>query len=713
VRPVEYRELTLDATAHDQAAEVQLTQVLANPGEIPIEAECLFPLPEDAAVGNLVLLVDGKEVSGKLFDKNEARKIYEDIVRRRRDPALLEYAGRGFYRTSVFPIPPHAERKLTLRYTQLLVKDGDLVRWLLPLGGPAGALRPSKAQLHIRIESSQTLKTIYSPTHSLDFKRDDSRRAVLTTTLDKVDQLKELLIYFAAAQHPVAASVLSWKPQADADGYFLLLASPGLAEAQSKAAKAQNKTVIFVLDRSGSMSGTKLDQARGALTFVLKQLQSGDTFNIVVYDDRVEPYKPELVGVSAETRSAALQYVDDIRPGGSTNLDEALRTAMGMVTDAARPAYVLFLTDGLPTVGERNELQIAKRVREANQHKARLLVWGVGDDVNARLLDRLGSENGGTSDYVRPSEDIEAGVARIFARMTSPVLVQPALELQGLAWNRLYPHDLPDLFAGQQLVVLGRYPRAGSATLKLQGKIAGQPMEWTYPVQLAGAGERDNDRQEFISRLWATRRIGDLLDQIDLQGQNKELTDELVALSKEFGIITPYTSFLAREDVDLDDRGQLHRLATERLERLDTVSGALGVQQRAYKQSMKGSWGPANGASSQLGMELDASAPQAASAAPELIVGGGGWGPPDNPAPEIQVKRLGTKTFYWKEGRWQDAELTPEQLKHPTEISQFSPQWFDLSHRLSGADNAWLGFDRPVIMAIEGKVYLITSPPRE
>ncbi|HEX8202997.1 MAG TPA: VIT domain-containing protein, partial [Isosphaeraceae bacterium] len=575
----EVREVAVEARIRDQVAEVQVAQTFHNSGSVQIEAEYLFPLPEDGAIQSFVLLVDGKELPGRLMKKEEARRIYEEIVRAKRDPALLEYMGRGLIRTSVFPIPPGADRKVTLRTTQLCRRDRDVVEFLYPFGTQKFTAKPiRKLALSARIESKDPIKSLYSPSHGATIQRSGDHAATVSLEQRDVVPTADFRLVYSLAEGTLGASVLSYRPSAGDDGYFLLLASPRV---KTPDVKPQPKTVVFVLDRSGSMSGKKIEQARNALKFVLENLRDDDLFNIVVYDDRVETYKPELQRYSKDARAAAVEFVENIRPGGSTNIDGAVREALGLIRDDSRPNYVLFLTDGLPTAGSTDEATIARNAREANRKNARLFAFGVGFDVNARLIDRLSGGNGGTSEYVKPDEDIEAHVARFYAKLTSPVLASIAIDLAGTDVNRTYPRDVPDLFEGGQLVWVGRYRRSGDATVRLTGKVGTERQVFEFPTRLADPGE--GSRYDFVEKLWAIRRVGFIIDQIDLHGANKELTDELVALSTQYGILTPYTSFLADERVGLGDRAANITRTRENLVQLGEVQGRSGVAQRDAK----------------------------------------------------------------------------------------------------------------------------------
>ncbi|HZW33664.1 MAG TPA: VIT domain-containing protein [Isosphaeraceae bacterium] len=579
-RSYEIREVRIDGRVRDQVAEVQVSQTFHNPGSFPLEAEFLFPLPEEGAVQNFLLLVDGRELPGRLMRKDEARRIYEEIVRTKRDPALLEYMGRGLYRTSVFPIPPGADRKVTMRYTQLCKRDHDVVEFAYPLSTQKFTAKPiQRLVVELSIRSKEAIKSIYCPSDEASIRRFGDHEVEVRLERHDIIPSSDFRLVTTLAEGAFSASLLSYRPNDSEDGYFLVLASPEVKAADTRPLP---KTVIFVLDRSGSMAGKKIAQARRALKSVLNNLRDDDLFNIVVYDDRVESFRPELQRYGPRLREDAERFVDNIREGGSTNIDAALKTALEMIQDRSRPSYVLFLTDGLPTAGEVNEQRIAENFRRGNERRARLFCFGVGYDVNARLLDRLSGGNAGTSEYVQPDEDLETHVGRFSSKMTSPVLTDIHLELAGTDINRTYPRDIPDLFQGGQLVLAGRYRESGPTTIKIDGRVGDERRRYQFPADLASSYRGSS--YDFVERLWAVRRVGDLIDQIDMHGRNHELIDELVALSTKYGLLTPYTSFLADERVPLHAFERHRREAQLRLGALDQETGQAGVAQRGIKQ---------------------------------------------------------------------------------------------------------------------------------
>ena len=663
------RAVTIHTDIQDQAAKVRISQVFQNPSTVPAEAQVLFPAPEGAAISSLTLLADGKELTGRLLTKEEARRTYEEIVGRRRDPALLEYIGRDLYQTSVFPVPPGGESTVQIRYAQLLKKDSGMIDFLLPLGTAKHTAKPiENLSVTVNIAAAAPIRTIYSPTHQANIARPDSTHAVYKLGLQNVATADDLRLLYSTDANPIGVNVLSYKPDDKEDGYFVLLAAPDSSSAQ---APRIAKTMILVCDRSGSMSGKKMEQAKAALQFLIRQLQPGDTFNIVAYDTEVESFRPELQRADANTVKAALAWVDALNAGGGTNIDGAMRAALHMLNDPTRANYVLFLTDGQPTAGETREASIAANAAQENKMNARLFAFGVGFDVNSRLIDRLARGLRGQSVYVRPNENIEAPVSTLYAKVGSPTMTNVAVDVQldGGATSRVYPRQMPDLFRGDQLVLVGRYRKGGAAKIGLTGMAGNKKESFSFNANFA---ERSpDDTNGFVAKLWATRRIGDLIDEIDLHGRNQELVDELVALSQKHGILTPYTSFLADERVNLSAVRENRMFAAEATRDLDTTSGQQGFDQRAMKVGL---------------MNAPTAAPQQQSQA---------------------LKQVGQKAFFKKGTGWQDSTVTAEQAKKAIHVVQFSRQYFDLAASHGGKMAQYLAFEEPVLVNLGAQTYQI------
>ncbi|MCR9202337.1 MAG: VIT domain-containing protein, partial [Planctomycetaceae bacterium] len=568
----------VNADIDDQVATVQIAQTFQNVTSRTLETQFVFPLPEDAAISALTLIVDGKELTGELKPRGEARKIYEDIVRRQKDPALLEFVDHGVFRTSVFPVPAGKSRRVEIRYRQLLKSDSGLVDFGLPMGSVRHCSLPvDRLKVAVRVNTQKELKNIYSPTHDFDIDRVTAKKASCKLELTSVSKPDDIRLLFGTRGSDVGMDLVTFKPEGDEQGYFMLLASPRV---KTKKDAVIPKTVVFVVDRSGSMAGEKLEQAKASLNYMISSLGEKDTFNIVSYSSDVDAFKPELEVVTSETRKEALGYVEDLYSGGGTNIDEALKTSLSMLKDKKRPTYVLFFTDGLPTVGNTKETTIAAHAKQANAVQARVFSFGVGYDVNSRLLDRLSSDHRGTSVYVKPEQDVEVASTSLFRKVSSPAMTalkiqfaSEKIETSGKLVNRVYPAELPDLFFGEQLVVVGRYRKPGDVSVTLTGDVAGKARSMKVNAQLGDSS--NTSRNTFVEELWATRRIGQIIDELDLNGQNKELIDELVALSLKHGIMTPYTS-----DITYMDR---HLSKGTRSEALAEAARLQGADDEAFK----------------------------------------------------------------------------------------------------------------------------------
>ncbi|MEX2317177.1 MAG: VIT domain-containing protein [Pirellulales bacterium] len=718
--------LDINASLEDQVARVQVSQTFENTGSSQMEVCFVFPLPYDGAIDRLTLLVDGKEFEAKLLTKEEARRRYEEIVRKNRDPALLEWVGNGMFQTSVFPIPAGAKRTVTLRYSQLLRKSYGLSDFIFPLSTARYTSKPlERLKLRLSIETKTPILNVYSATHAVKIDRPDSKHAVVSYEATNIVPGDDFRLFFDNAQESVGASVISHRPKEGDAGYFLLLASPEIKAAEEKPVP---KTVIFVVDRSGSMSDEKMNQARDALKFVLNNLRENDLFNIVAYDSEIQSFRPELEKFNDTTRAAAIGFADNLYAGGSTDIDGALRRALGMISDSSRPTYVLFLTDGLPTAGETNESAIVKHTEELNRVRAHVFAFGVGYDVNSRLLDRLARANFGLSQYVRPKENIEASVSALYRKISAPVMTDVALKIDVEGGgddtiNRVYPKGRFDLFAGDQAVIVGRYRTGGTAKVTLRGKLGGEEKSFDFPADLAK--KSSDDSNAFVGRLWATRRVGEIIDEIDLKGRNQELINELVSLATDHGILTPYTSFLADETSNFRDLTEMRRNVTRGVSELDAVAGEAGVSQRVAKGALQqadqsGEEGmlmrlrSASGASGQArGGRSGGGGPGAPASSTTPTSGGGRFSGNatyyDAARDEVRaaqnIRQIGSKTFFQRGERLVDSTVTEVEEKAAQKIERYSDAYFALADRYGREITPYLALDDPVVVKIDGTTY--------
>ena len=531
----------VNVSIDNQLATTKIDQIFANPNNLQLEGTYLFPLEDNVAVSDFVLYIDGKPVKAELLAKDKARSIYEGIVRSMQDPALLEYVGTRAFQARVFPIPPNGERRIQLEYSQVIDVDSGLAKYTYPLRTEKFTQQPvGSLAVSIDLKSKHALKTIYSPSHKVAVNRKNDHSANISYEGKNVHVKRDFVTYYSLSDKEFGIDLITHRDDVDEDGFFMLLISP---KYEIKKSDIIEKDFVFILDRSGSMKGEKIEQAKKALRFCVNNLNGGDRFNLILFNTDVEPFTDKLVSAKQE-RKNALAFIDDIKGNGGTNINDALLAALADKPDTKRPRIVVFLTDGEATVGETNTERILKNVSGANDNKSRIFVFGVGYDVNVNLLDKMAEQNGGTRQYVKPQEDLEVAVSAFFTKVSEPVLVNLALDIQNIKTKNLYPQKLPHLFRGSQLTVLGRYAGNGKTKLVLSGDINGKKQEFSNTAKFP---KQESDHQ-FLPRLWAQRKVAYLVDEVRLNGENKELIDEITRLSEKYGIMTPYTSFLVTEE---------------------------------------------------------------------------------------------------------------------------------------------------------------------
>ena len=642
-----------------QVAKTSVDQVFINHFGRDIEGTYIFPVPEGASVSDFAMYIGNERVRGEILDSREARRIYEDIVRRMRDPGLLEYMGRNLFRARVYPIPANGEKRVQISYTEVLKAENGLVRYLYPLNTERFSRDPLEdLSISVRIESPVPLVNVYSPSHKVSVRKDAEGRARVGYEEKRVRPDKDFVVYYSLSKDDVGLSFLNW--DGPDGGYFMLLAAPRFAAAGERVVA---KRLVLVLDSSGSMSGTKIRQAKEAARFIVNHLGRGDEFTLVDFDDGVSAFSDRLVPATGENVDRALKFIEAIEDSGGTNINEAILAALARMPGGDRPGYVLFLTDGLPTVGTTETAEILKNVAQANDRRSRIFVFGVGHDVNTQLLDRISSDNRGTSVYVGEGEDLEVALSGFYEKIASPVLADLAVELRGIETDQVYPRVLPDLFKGSQLVLVGRYRGRGPVTAVLTGKSGREAKRFVLESRpLDGSG-----RSSFLARLWATRRIGYLLEEIRLSGSNRELVDEIRRLGLKYGIVTPYTSFLVteREAMTLDAAAPAAREAV-----LGGVVGGVGAVQAAKATAA---------------FKLEDRAAQVVSE-------------------RIQYKD--DKTFYLKDGVWTDSEY--KEGAPATEVAFNSDAFYRLLAEKPGLAK-YLSVGRALIVVFDGVTYRIVE----
>ena len=694
--PVKYHRVKVKID--NGVAITSVDQVFKNEYDVDVEGVYIFPLPEDAAITDFSVYVDGKKISGEILDKEAARRTYEDMVRKMKDPALLEYVGRNMFKARVSGIPKHSEKRIELSYQQIIQYDQGMYTYIYPLDTERFSPQPlEEVVVSTAITSALPIKSVYSPSHKVDTVIKE-KEAVSTYEERNVTPDKNFILHYSVSEKDIGMNILCYR-RSNEDGYFMMLVSPGQLEGRTI-----DKDIVFVLDASGSMSGEKIAQAKDALKFCVNNLRKGDRFNIISFSTSISEYNGGLLVASSDNTQKASEFIDHFQSVGGTNINDAILTALKMFDDLRRPRMIVFLTDGEATEGVVEIKEIIKNVSYANTHGVRIFVFGVGKDVNTQLLDKMSEVNRGASEYILPQENIEAKISSFYRKVSEPVISDITIDFGGIRTIEVYPQTLPDIFKGSQLILLGRYKNGGAVTITLSGYVNEKKKVFTYPVSFP----EYEDKNDFIPRLWAMRKIGYLMSEIRFTRENQKMIEEVEKLSKDYGVITPYTSFFVPEQrsfssqykdavsANYDSFGAAYpegrsmlRAGTYESLSLNgvTYDGAYGSMISHYQLDK--------------GMAIDNAIHVAKLKGSEQVLGFGAG----------TVRHIGSKTFYLrKDGYWVDGEFK-EGLK-VKEIKYLSPDYLEFLKNNPLLDpllGRYLALGRNIILVLGGQAYKISE----
>ena len=699
--PLEVSSHHVDVKIDGQVAVTSIDQEFYNPNDQRLEGIYMFPVPKGAHIDKFSMEIGGKMVDAELLRADKARQIYEDIVRKMRDPALLEYAGRDLFKARIFPIEPRSRKPIKISYTELLRSDAGTVTYSYALSTEKFSARPIKSlSLKVEVKTEQPLASIYSPSHKVEIRRDGPNRAVIGYESKDEKPDTDFQLVYSSEKRDIGLSLITHKSGGE-DGYFLLLAAPTVA----KETKPAPKDVVFVVDTSGSMAGAKLQQAKKALQFCVENLNTDDRFEIVRFSTEAESLFGKLSEADSEHRKRASNFIADLKPIGGTAIADALQTAFKARSEKSeRPFVIIFLTDGLPTVGTRNPDEIVADVKKAGD--ARIFSFGIGSDVNTQLLDQIAEGTRAYSQYVLENEDLEVKVSNFYTRIREPVLTNARLEFGGgVRTSKLYPAQLPDLFKGDQLVLTGRYSGSGEVEAKLTGMANGREQTFTYKVKF------DDSSNDYVARLWATRRVGFLLDEIRIHGETTELRDEATDLARHYGIVTPYTAYLIVED---EDRRRVP-LADRSMQSMSADAPARAEVSKAwdgFKEKKDGADAVANARSQNAFKFAEQSGASINYGAAESLRGFT-LNAPSAPAESDrltqytrQSKFVNGRAFFQNGKQWIDANAQNATKRQHLQFN--SEAYFDLLKQHPEAA-PWMALGQNVLLALDDTVYEITE----
>jgi Ca-activated chloride channel homolog len=696
-RSLPIKSINIETTIKGQVATTHVTQVFRNDTNATLEGTYFFPIPESASIVEFAIWEGDRKLVGEVRSREEARRIYDEIVRRQRDPGLLEYAGKDLFQASIFPIPARSDKKLELTYTQVLNAESGTVSYRYPLGTGKNLTEIGNVSGSVEIESKQPVRNLYSPSHSIDTKRLNDARVRLSFETRGGRDPQDFQLFYTLSDQDFGLSLLTYR-EPGKDGYFLLTISPKDNWSETEYAA---KDIVFVLDTSGSMADEgKMEKARAALLFGIRNLRPDDRYNVISFAGEERLMENGLIGADERGRARGLEFVKNLKPSGGTNINGALLAAMKQFDRSERPRLVVFMTDGLPTVGETNVGRIISNAHSARVPGIRLFTFGVGYDVNTSLLDKLASENRGVADYVEPKEDLEVKVSSFFSKVNFPVLTDLQLDMGGVRTDLVYPRELPDLFKGTQVTLIGRYRNANDLNnirIALSGKSGREQRSFSYDRLRFPLKEEEND---FLPKLWATRRVGWLMEQIRSNGEQKELVDEIVDLGTRYGIVTPYTSYLA-----LEPNAQPVTNSTVTPGRDGTSGGSGGGFSNSPTARKARTQSAATAAPAEARATTGAAAVQQSRRAREqqetVMVD-------KDDALSSAVKTAGGKTFYLRDNVWTDAEFKQDSRLPETVVTFGSNEYFDLLKRERRLAE-FFSLGEQVVVVLDGRVYRVKA----
>ena len=690
------KSIQLDTKINGQVATTHVEQVFRNDTQFTLEGTYFFPIPETASVVEFAIWENGKRLSGEVRSREEARRIYDEIVRRQRDPGLLEYAGKDLFQASIFPIPANSDKKLELTYTQVLKTESGTVSYRYPLGTGRNVYMPNPYDMsqarpsqkfgtvsgRIEIIGKEALRNIYSPSHQIDTKLSGETKATVSFETNNNDN--DFQLFYGLSPSDFGLSLLTYR-EAGKDGYFLLMLSPRDDVGERELV---NKDIVFVLDTSGSMADEgKMEKARAALLFGIRTLRDGDRFNVIGFAGEEHLMEKQLINADSAGKKRGEEFVKNLRPNGGTNINDSLSASLKQFGKNDRPKMLVFMTDGLPTVGETNLDKIISNLKQAKSADIRIFPFGFGYDVNTTLLDRIGSENAGVSDYIQPKEDLEVKVSNFFARVSAPVLSDIELDWGGVDTDLIYPRRLTDIFKGGQVALIGRYKNTNdlnNIVLTLRGKNGKETRNYTFSELEFPLRSEQND---FLPRLWASRRVGWLIEQIRANGETKEVRDEIVDLGTRYGIVTPYTSYLATdgtyrqfEDANIRGRSVMNTPAAKAMK---DQNGALAVQQSVQQNAMQAN--------------VTVYADKKREAEKQVLVQN-----------SVSSQFVGNKNFQNQNNVWIDTEYSNTQKLPEVNIKFGSDEYFALANREKSLAQ-YLALGQQVVVVWKNKVYRITE----
>lgn len=529
----------------ERIARTRTDQIFTNHAEWEVEGIYEFTLPEGAIITDLVLWIDDKRIQGEVLEKEEARQTYDDIVRQRIDPALIEQVTPNQFRLSIFPFPAQGSRRVEFEYMQLLESRSGRLDYTFPLAPETDQpLQMEWFVLRAQVRGQHAFEVTTSglPRLTEIDQPEDQRSAFIFFGDEQIKPREDFTLTIRQTDDRPKPSVLSFAPQANDDlGYYALWLPPLPELTQGDPLP---RSLTFVIDISSSMQQGKLQAVKGALAAAIDALDAADLFNIVVFTHRANSFAAAPVPADPDNKKAATAFINQQDALGVSNFEAGLGRAMQQAFPANRVNHVIFLTDGLPTLGEVELEPLSDLIGEWSAGQARLFTIGVGRDVDQGFLTGLAEEHRGEAYFLSEEGDIEAALQELFESFTFPVLLLDELSFDQVEIHDIHPRGLETLAAGRELFQVGRYRGGGTFTLSLIGHVGEENVSVDFPLEFT----QTDVSGSLIPRLWAYQKIQALEEQIARFGEQQELLDDILALGLEYRLVTRRTSLFAPDD---------------------------------------------------------------------------------------------------------------------------------------------------------------------
>jgi len=572
----------VDAYVTGYIARVNVTQHFTNPYKEPIEAVYVFPLPENAAVDAMTMKIGERVIKGVIKKREEAREIYEQAIKEGKTASLLEQERPNIFTQTVGNIMPGDDIYIEISYVQDLKYDHGSYEYTFPMvvgpryipGEQSGkktdggwsedtdrvpdaskitppVLKPEYRSGHdislkLTVDAGVPIRNFFCPSHDIEQQvKGESQVVVQIKKGDQIPNKDFIFRYDVAGSKPEYA--LLTHATKEGDGYFMLMIQP---KASFKIAEITPREVVFVVDRSGSMSGFPIEKVKEAMKLCVENLHPDDYFQVIAFSYSAERFAPSPVPNTPENVKKAIAYIESLDGSGGTEMLTGVNEALSVDRDPARKRrrFVLFMSDGY--VG--NEAEIIAAI-EAKLEGARVFSFGVGSSVNRYLLEGMARAGRGYATYCRQDEDPQAAVQLFYDRIAKPFLMDIEIDWGGLEVTEVFPQRIPDLFAAQPVIIHGRYTKPGQASIKIKGNVAGKPVTQEIPVTFP-AVEPSHD---VIPTLWARTKIERLSDESYTKGEIEDLVAEITELALKYRIMSKYTSFVAVSEEVRNVNGKL------------------------------------------------------------------------------------------------------------------------------------------------------------